>query len=575
MPHDEFLRRIYIGCAIAAVATKIWLTLAFQMRAANTPADDLLYMRLAEQILHGEWLGHYDQYTLAKGPFFSIWIAGAFLLNIPLLLSYQLLHALACVLMIIALMPLLRPRFLCLALFLLLLFDPSTYSPIASWVIRESIYASLTMMVLAGMIALIVRLERRPGALVFWAIELGIAAGAFATLREEGVWILPAVILALLYATIMICRTDRQRTAKLALVFMPAAIAVAWVLGICTLNQRYYGIFEVTDFKSEGFLRANGALMRVKHAEINQFANVPKEVREKVYKESPTFAELEVYLEGPLGQAWGKISEKWLSGGTPNAADIRGGFFVWAMRDAVGRLGHYQTAAETDAYYTKVANEINSACDAGRLDCWAERSSLLPPWRRSLFTPAIASIRKGVRMVATLDELDPGNMPTQGSADIAVMFEDLGRSRLSPRVFHSEETPRLANQAQLDKFRFGVLNRLNHAFRVLWPFATAVGCLSFLIACVIEVRVRTFDPVLPILMVLIASFAARLGILALVSITSFEAMQYRLLLPVYPMVILFWFLSTYRAGKLGISHLSAARRSRREDEKSELSSRAG
>ena len=57
--------------------------------------DDRLFVELAEHLVNGRWLGPYNQFTLAKGPMLSFFIAAAFKLGVPLLLAQQLLYAAA------------------------------------------------------------------------------------------------------------------------------------------------------------------------------------------------------------------------------------------------------------------------------------------------------------------------------------------------------------------------------------------------------------------------------------------------------------------------------------------------
>lgn len=547
---ERFRQRVFLGCCVAVALVKIWLVLAFGLRAAgNADADDRLFVVLAESILNGDWLGAYNRFTLAKGPFFSIWIAGVFLAHIPLTLSYQLFHIAACGLILTALKPRLPSRSGLFVLFVLLLLDPATYSAVASWVVRDGLYLPLTMAVLACMIALLMRLDRKPHNLIGWCTGLGLALAAFWTTREEGMWIVPGAGIALLYALVCVWRARQAPIAKTALLGLPVLLCVAGVLGICALNYRYYGYFGVVDIKSPGFKRANGALMRVHHEKWNQFANVPKEVRLKIYPASPAFAELQEFLEGPPGVAWGRGGEAWLDGGTPSPEDIRGGFFVWALRHAVQQRRYYRSAAEAEAFYTRIANEINAACSDGRLECGPERASLSPPWRREYVSLAARSFWKGVRMTILFDDVTVFNMPSGGPEDRMIIFEDLGRTRINPIMGDTTESP-LRNQTRLDQFRFRQLNRLNSVYKAVAPYVTVVACVAFLLASVLEFRARTMSPALVIVALLLVSVAARMAILALISITSFEAMRLRYFLPLYPMLLLFWFLSIHHAASL-------------------------
>ena len=50
---------------------------------ADALYDDFLFIKYADSLLHGNWLGDYGYTTLAKSPSFSIFIAFTSLLGIP------------------------------------------------------------------------------------------------------------------------------------------------------------------------------------------------------------------------------------------------------------------------------------------------------------------------------------------------------------------------------------------------------------------------------------------------------------------------------------------------------------
>src|SRR6187551_309183 len=78
--------RGWFWIAIVLTALKLWLVAGQRIYAIGPSFhDDLLFVRLAEFISDGRWLGPYDQYTLAKGPMYSFFIAAAFKLGVPLL----------------------------------------------------------------------------------------------------------------------------------------------------------------------------------------------------------------------------------------------------------------------------------------------------------------------------------------------------------------------------------------------------------------------------------------------------------------------------------------------------------
>ncbi len=82
--------RGWFWAAVVLTAVKLWLTSGQRIYAIG-PAfhDDRLFVDLAAHLANGEWLGPYNQFTLAKGPMFSVFIAGAFLLGLPLVFAQQ------------------------------------------------------------------------------------------------------------------------------------------------------------------------------------------------------------------------------------------------------------------------------------------------------------------------------------------------------------------------------------------------------------------------------------------------------------------------------------------------------
>ena len=87
----------------------LWLASGQMLTAsAGLARDDQLYLSLAQRIAGGHWLGAFDNVTLAKGPFYPMWIAASFILGVPLQLSHHLLYITACVVTVLALRPVVR-----------------------------------------------------------------------------------------------------------------------------------------------------------------------------------------------------------------------------------------------------------------------------------------------------------------------------------------------------------------------------------------------------------------------------------------------------------------------------------
>jgi len=411
--------------------TKLWLVGRLTLFAIGYNVhDDRLFLTLANSLLSFKWLGHYNNLTLAKGMFYPLWIALTFLSGIPLLLSQHLLYIAACVVLIIAVRPLMpRPSMLLLC-YAILLFNPMSYTDVVmTRVVREGIYPALTILVIACAIGLLVRHDRQLKNLAVWSRGLGFALSAFWLTREEGIWIIPSILVIVGFSALSIWRTKPIDWRRLFILCVLPFVIWAVILGtIAGINKLRYGVFNTVDTKSRSFLSAYGALLRVKHARWRPYIPVPKETRERIYEVSPAFSELRPFLEGDAGKNWAEHGCKALS----ICEEIAAGWFMWAFRDAVAAAGHYESGTSAANYYRRMATEINAACEDGKLDCFAKRSSVMPPWHAEYFEPLLNTSVRAAVFLARFDGFKASSSPSKGSGESLMFFRDLTRERLSP-----------------------------------------------------------------------------------------------------------------------------------------------
>src|SRR4051812_10950120 len=103
--------RWFIAVVITLVLFKLWLVSAQTIVAVGSANhDDALFINLARALLGGGWLGSYNEFTLAKGPMYPLFIAGVFLIGVPLFTAQQMLYTAACGLLVRALRPLIPHR---------------------------------------------------------------------------------------------------------------------------------------------------------------------------------------------------------------------------------------------------------------------------------------------------------------------------------------------------------------------------------------------------------------------------------------------------------------------------------
>ncbi|HEV2012229.1 MAG TPA: hypothetical protein VGS17_14525, partial [Candidatus Limnocylindria bacterium] len=189
-------RRVkWLLVVVALSLLRLCLASGQTLTALYAPHDDGLFLKLAEHIIAGRWLGPFDNLTLAKGPFYPLWIAASFIAGVPLQLSENLLYIAGCVAVMLALTPVVRSAAVLVAIYAVLLFNPIMFS--ITRILREGVYIPLTLLLAACLIGVFLRRRSALRSLALWAGGAGLALSGMWLTRGESLWILPAVVFIL------------------------------------------------------------------------------------------------------------------------------------------------------------------------------------------------------------------------------------------------------------------------------------------------------------------------------------------------------------------------------------------
>lgn len=564
--NDTNRQRLWLVAAGLLTALKLWLTRGQGVYAIGSAGlDDRLFVELAQHLVHGEWLGPYNVLTLAKGPAYPLFIAASFLIGLPLFAAQYLFYATACLAFVAALRPAVRSAGLRFAAFALLMVNPMTFdAPGMGRVLRQQIYGPLALLIIAGLVALYLRRDQNWRRNLSWALLLGAAAGAFYLTREETVWLLPSVII-LVVACIVAARRISRLCARhiVALLGLATGVATVPVITVSALNQHYYGWFGTCEFRAAAFRDAYGAMTRVEVGPGLPCVPVSREARVAMAEVSPAFAEVQQAFDSGLAQAWAGHGEFFT--GLPAADEqIGGGWYMWALREAVAKAGHAPDAATALAFYRRLADEINAACADGSLPAGPARSGFAPPWREGDGARFADALRELTDFVVRFRHFGATPPPSTGSPEELQLFRDLTRERLQPPAGELDVVG--AKRFMLNLWKVGVLQSTGQLLRFallgLLVAAAVGGALSA--GHALWRRRWTFPLTLAIAAA--GACAASLAIHAAVQATSFPVKTVTSFAPIYPLLLVFviamaWHLATVIPAfvrKLGASSPAAA-----------------
>lgn len=381
----KYEKVIYWGLFWGLILFRIWLITGIPKMFIYGPHDDLFYVRAAHSLMRGQWMGAYDEYTLIKGPFYAFFLIGSFLTGLPLFLIESLFYILACVVLFIALRPLFKNDWWRLAIFISVLFIPTS---INNWfhlrVYREFVYYSLTLYVTAFAVGLFLRLKAQPWRMLYWSVGLGLAMGAFMLTREEGIWIYPVMLLFLLINVLLVITgKENQKAIRSILLVLPIAIWYVPILLVSYLNYMHYGYWGVSEQLDSDFNRVMNTLSRIETETWHPAIHISQAARMAAYQASPMLGEyedtIEAYVLGwkPSNDSSIQLKPDWyLSEFGDGGNEIGNGHFSWLLRSIPAHTGLYRDGKYPRYFYQKIGDELEQACDVGELNC--KPKSILP-----------------------------------------------------------------------------------------------------------------------------------------------------------------------------------------------------
>lgn len=363
----------YTVISISLCLLYIWM-LSFTPLSiwADAAVDDGMFIKVASYFGSGHWLGPSDPFNQSKTPGYIFFLALGYWLGIPVSIMHGLMHVAGAMAISIFAFRMTRSPTLGILIVFVVLVIPMFYSSYGLRILRDVIYshAVLLWLGLFGQ-ALFCTSNRRA---YIWLMSA--AGGAFSfvwMLREEGVWLLPSLLI-LMSLYVFMPRATNAKTRTLRDKILPyVSTSVLPIFIVSCANYLSYGEFSLSGQKATDFVRAMNAIYSVDSGETPRNISVPRKTRNLIYAVSPAFKSLESSLDpGPVS-AWQSGCQHY----PETCGDIASGWFIWAMRTSVAQKGHFNNGKQ-GAFYRTLAAEIEAACASGRLTCRSSLFSFVP-----------------------------------------------------------------------------------------------------------------------------------------------------------------------------------------------------
>ncbi len=473
--------------------------------------DDGLFIRLASNIAQGDWLGPYDQMTLVKGPGYPLFLALNSFTGIPINIAEPGLYLISCLIFAYVSLKLFNNRkwtfFLVIVCILLC---PSLYIS-KGRITREFFYASISLATIALWINITICNHRK--FVIIHSIFAGIILFIFWITREEAIWIIPPMIVITIFAIVQSSASGWRKLLGPALANATIALLSAAIFAgvVKSVNLAMYGSPDIVEMTNADFQRAMRQLQRVGALYDRAYLPVPKEAREKIYAVSTSYASLRDYLEGRPNTATCKLLPE-------TCGDIAGGWFMWALRDAAAKAGYHASAESAAKFYGAVAEEISSACSAGRLVCASYMLPLIPHVTRQQWDLVPDRLIRSIRLLYYAP-----SFTIQPPPSVAHPQDSMALATLNyPVLVAADGTVEFSKQRlAIYELWKNIIYLSAEIMRYMIPASLIIFIFSF-----VSDRDRLNNPIYYVLFGLMAGIASRVVIMILVDISSFPTIYY-------------------------------------------------
>ncbi|MFL6521723.1 MAG: hypothetical protein ACJ8NS_16025 [Chthoniobacterales bacterium] len=514
---------------------KLWVVHTEEIYGSATEYDALWYVESAR---HWYWGAPYSMLAFVRPCAYPLFIAVLHFLGIPLRIGIELAQMAGYAALIAALRKAAIPRWLCLALYALMILHPASLL-FNNHSMSDSFYAAILPLALGG--SLLTLLTKK----FLHSIWSGAAYAVLWNIREES-FLIPIIFVVFLTLALWQRREAVTRKAHFVFWLQRTGVIVATlsliVAAIYSGNYTKFRSFAKSDLSSAPFEKLQKALLRIKPSTSVRYIPVSIEALGMAFEVSPHFALLKPEFEAPNGRVWTTPVFETLG------IHEYGLWFPWALRNVMNNSGYYKDALTTNRFYRQAAREINQACDQGRIPSRIVLSGFLDPGAVS----RIRYLPSGIVQIARLFLFRHHKVMVRADTILKPWMSELYTEMVfrAPQPKIDESNAIVIPNTFSARGAVAVQNFIGATYVYLFIGLAWAALGSFICLLVFWRRWRLADPLITILILLGATIAVRLVFFSFLQATWWMSGYDRYLFPVMPLSSCFFGILTYEAIQL-------------------------
>lgn len=512
----------------------------------NQAYDDNMMVEMSKNIRAGNWLGEYNSNVLVKGPVFPIILAVINYLGLSYIGTMNFIYTLSCIFFVYTLRRVLKTKKSLLIVYLVLLFNPVSY---AVWtlqrVYRNGITLAQVLFIIGSLFEMYQRREEKAIKLLPFGIIGGISLASLWLTREDGIWIIPFVIVVTLIMAVSIIIEYFKKNnngkmkvhlksfiAKLIICILPIIILFMSLNIIRFINYNKYGVYEYNEINDGYFGKVIKTIYSVKTDEDIKYVTATRKKINILYEYSETLNSIKNELEASM-DAWDYNDR------TPGDTQVEDGWFWWSLKQAAENANKYENAKTSNEFYKKIYNEINQAIKEGKIETQISMpSNLMSPWKANYFIELPKQVLRTMWYVVNFEDVKTVNASTdipideKGVSKFEAMTNNLAATR--------EEDNSIDNASKYTKKYVERVNAIGNLYKYTGLILAVISFLSYIITTLKLIKGKNEHLDIWLLLTGIAcSLIVLIGGVSYNHITACFSRYYMYLSGAYPLVSIF------------------------------------
>lgn len=333
----------------------------------DATSDEVFFLNASN--LKAHFLTH-DPTSLIKTMSYAVFLFLVDLSSFSYVIILTLVWVIAAILTVRLFKTFLDNKWFLLFVYLFTLFTPCAFELwLGTKLYRNSIIAPFVLITFCLIFINLVKIILENNFKIKRLLGLNIALGIIFTftyyIKEDGIWLLPCLLLAMLINIAYLIfqkyknKINIKNLAKLSVVIvLPVLMFVFLTNCYKAINYHYFGIYEINT-RTEGECgKFVENIYKIDSPDQNKCVWAPWDSIEKAFDASPTLRSKPELKETIHSGTWlGNIEKQTLNGD----------FLTWCLRDALAKTGMYTSEKDVSDFFKQVNVELDQAFKNGTL----------------------------------------------------------------------------------------------------------------------------------------------------------------------------------------------------------------